>query len=167
MECDTQQMRSDGSYPPTPGQLDTNLCGSQATYWGVLCRTCDDLVAFDASPYGSFGPGAANMKPGAIRCAGGHNHIYFSRDFRFVSWGYVPEEVMQQNRDAFRAINPASPNSAASSYGERPNSESFEEIEARTGAKKRVASQLADPRREGARAAGKEYWSSWAEKKAM
>jgi len=47
------------------------------------------------------------MMPGAIRCERGHNHIYFPRDFGFVDLAViVPDAIMQENREAYRAINP-------------------------------------------------------------
>jgi len=50
------------------------------------------------------------MKPGAIRCGRGHNHIYFPRDFGFVDVAVaVPDAIMQENREAYRAINPRPP----------------------------------------------------------
>jgi hypothetical protein len=82
----------------------------QTTYWGVKCRTCEELVAFDVCPYLSFGTGAASMKPGAIRCSGGHNHIYFPRDFQFIpSSARIPQETMRENRDVYRAVNSTFP----------------------------------------------------------
>jgi hypothetical protein len=84
-----------------------NLGGDKTTYWGVLCRSCIELIAFDLSPYHSFGPGAASMNPGAIRCAHGHVHIYFPRDFQFF-FSDLPltDAVIQGNREAYRATNP-------------------------------------------------------------
>jgi hypothetical protein len=79
----------------------------QKPYWGILCRTCRQLVAFDTSPYVSFGAGAASMKPGAISCRQGHMHIYFPRDFCFrPSPTSIPDAALEENRAAYRAINP-------------------------------------------------------------
>jgi hypothetical protein len=79
----------------------------QREYWGILCRTCRELVAFDARPYVSFGPGAASTKPGAICCGMGHTHIYFPRDFKFhPSAVPVAEKTMEGNRAAYAAVNP-------------------------------------------------------------
>jgi len=79
---------------------------NEPIYWGVLCRSCAELVAFDHSPYHSFGPGGANMKPGTIRCAHGHSHIYFPRDYEFFfSEVSITDVVMQGHREAYRAIN--------------------------------------------------------------
>ena len=90
--------------------IEANTPDKQTTYWGVLCRTCRELVAFDDCPYISFGPGAAGMKPCAIRCGRGHSHIYFPRDFGFVNAAVpVTDETVQENRKAYRAINPRPP----------------------------------------------------------
>jgi hypothetical protein len=105
MDVNTKQTRE-----PIPGgmQLETDHTNSGTTYWGILCRTCHALVAFDTCPYISFGPGAASMKPGAIRCGLGHNHIYFPRDFGFLpSVDPVSIKVMRENREIFKAINPS------------------------------------------------------------
>jgi hypothetical protein len=78
------------------------------TYWGVLCRTCGELVAFDTPPYVSFGPGAASMKPGAIRCNRGHTHIYYPRDYSFrPSANPISEATMDANRTLYCKINPS------------------------------------------------------------
>src|SRR5579862_7053874 len=37
-------------------------------YWGILCRTCVELVAFSDHPIQNSGPGVENSRPGAIRC---------------------------------------------------------------------------------------------------
>jgi hypothetical protein len=80
--------------------------GGQPTYWGVLCRSCAELVAFDNSPYLSFE--AANMHPGAIRCTHGHNHLYLPRDFQFFfSDDPIGNAVMQKNRETYKATNAA------------------------------------------------------------
>ena len=71
----------------------------QRTYWGNLCRTCRKLIAFDTCSYISFGPRAASMKPGAIRCNQGHNHIYYPRDFCFYPSAVpISEATMEANR---------------------------------------------------------------------
>jgi hypothetical protein len=109
MESNTKQAHTcEANKPAPPGShSENNTPDKQTTYWGVLCRTCRELVAFDSCPYLSFGPGAAGMKPGAIRCGGGHNHIYFPRDFGFVDVAVaVSHAIMQENREAYRAINP-------------------------------------------------------------
>jgi len=109
MEGNTKQMRAPEYIRPTFSevQIETDRSTRETAYWGILCRTCRDLVAFDTCPYASFGPRASSMRPGAIRCARGHNHIYFPRDFRFVySEALVPEPSMHANREAYRAITP-------------------------------------------------------------
>ena len=79
----------------------------QTAYWGIACRTCLEAVAFDSPPYYALGPGAPNVRPGAIRCARGHSHVYFPRDFRFFpSAVQIPNVVMEANRAAFKASNP-------------------------------------------------------------
>ena len=109
MDDNTKQTRAPECIQPTFSDVQTEIerRTHETTYWGILCRTCRDLVAFDTCPYVSFGPGASGMWPGAIRCARGHNHIYFPRDFRFVySESSVPEPNMQANREAYKVINP-------------------------------------------------------------
>jgi hypothetical protein len=130
------------------------------------------MVAFDVCPYESFGPGAASMKPGAIRCSQGHNHIYFPRDFGFRASAIpVAEAAMRENRDAYRAINsPGTPSShecvpeagAADAEAESEGGKSGGEPES---GKVRPAKIGPDPRREAAREAAKERWTSWAERK--
>lgn len=110
MEDNTKRRRTnDGK--STSSELHLEVHGAdQKTYWGVRCRTCRELVALDICPYLSFGPGAAGMKPGAICCARGHNHIYFPRDFGFIDVAVpVTEASMRDNREAYRAINPSTP----------------------------------------------------------
>jgi hypothetical protein len=80
---------------------------NEKTYWGILCRACSEPVAFDIQVCQMFGPGAAD-RPGAIRCAHGHNHIYFPRNFQFFSSAVaITDAVMQENHGAYQAINPA------------------------------------------------------------
>jgi hypothetical protein len=85
-----------------------NLSGGKTTYWGVLCRSCAELYAFDISPFRSFGAGAASMNSGAIRCAHGHVHIYFPRDYQFF-FSDIPltDAALQANREAYSAANPS------------------------------------------------------------
>ncbi len=90
-----------------------HMIGDEAPYWGVLCRSCMQLVAFDVRPYRSFGPEGTNIKPGSIRCVNGHNHIYYPRDFQFFfSEVAISDAAMQQNREAFMVINRPSPASS-------------------------------------------------------
>jgi hypothetical protein len=78
-------------------------------YWGVLCRTCSKPVAFDTLPCHKDGLGSINMRPGAVSCESGHNHIYFPRDFRFFATDVpITGKTMNDNRLAHHAINPSS-----------------------------------------------------------
>jgi hypothetical protein len=115
MEGNTNQRRAyDGGQPTYREPL---IDQSQTTYWGVLCRTCHELVAFDVCPYISFGPGAASMRPGTIRCSQGHRHIYFPRDFAFIpSAVLIADETMRENRATYAAINPMCRTSSRLSY---------------------------------------------------
>jgi hypothetical protein len=135
-------------------------CGSSAatTYWGVKCRTCQKLVAFDVCPYLSFGIGAASMKPGAICCSQGHNHIYFPRDFQFVpSAATVPDEVMRVNRETYRAIN-----ATFQSY------QGLSIVKARpTVTASETEASVSDGQKNGAELAEKDRWSHLTDKKAM
>jgi hypothetical protein len=80
---------------------------SKQMYWGIMCRTCRKLLAFETGLDGSFGRGRASVKPGTIRCSLGHAHIYFPKDFRFyTSATPITETVMEGNRSAYEAINP-------------------------------------------------------------
>ena len=104
----TKQTRAFDGAPPTFDGVRTeeHRRDNETAYWGILCRTCLGPVAFDVSPYPSFGPGAANVRPSAIRCGQGHNHIYFPRDFRFFfSAAPITDSVMQESRDTHRAFN--------------------------------------------------------------
>jgi hypothetical protein len=110
------------------------------------------------------------MKPGAVCCGQGHNHIYFPRDFGFRGSAVpIADAVMRQNRDAYRAVNlpghcgsggfvakevepPAEPEA-----GEPP-------AELESG-KTRSGKIGPDPRREAAREAAKRRWADWASRK--
>ena len=171
MEGTTKQTRAYESVPPTCSEVrtETGLSDSETIYWGILCRTCRDMVAFDICPHVSFGPGAASMKPGAIRCGHGHNHIYFPRDFRFFfSAESIADSIMQQNRDAYRAINPAP---ALSSHADgwlsnaEPNHSSDVPPDEPHSADARHVKPAPDPRREAAQMAAKQFWANWALKK--
>ena len=79
---------------------------NETIYWGILCRQCSELVAFCAPSHQQFELASRCAKPGAIRCANGHNYIYFPRDFRFFTSAVaIPEAVMQRNLEAHSAIN--------------------------------------------------------------
>jgi hypothetical protein len=109
MKSDTKQVRAcEGIVPRSNGvriELD-----NETIYWGISCHTCAEPVAFDIGPYpSSFGPGTASLKSGAMRCRRGHYNVYLPRDFQFISSAVpVAAEVIQENRDLFRAINPSS-----------------------------------------------------------
>lgn len=78
------------------------------SYWGVLCRSCAELVAFDTLPYHRLGLGIANAKPGAICCSHGHNHIYFPSDFCFFdSEVGISDASMAENCSTYAATNPS------------------------------------------------------------
>jgi hypothetical protein len=77
-------------------------------YWGVVCRTCGERIAFDACPYNKPALGFASVKAGAVCCIHGHIHIYFPRDFHFFSSATpIMDATLQENRTAYEAINPA------------------------------------------------------------
>jgi hypothetical protein len=164
--CQCLQRESGGA--PT----ETNQSKRETPYWGVLCRTCRELVAFDIAPYVSFGPAAASMKPGAIRCQLGHNHIYFPRDFGFRGSAVpIAEAVMRDNRQVYRAINsPGKPTSHDFVPEEaEPAAEPLADVPVRKLeiCRQRPASLGRDPRREAARIAANERWEEWARLKAQ
>jgi hypothetical protein len=117
MEGNLKQSRvHDGSQSTCP-ESSIHTDQSQTSFWGILCRTCNELVAFDVCPYASFGPKAASMKPGTIRCSQDHGHIYFPRDFGFISSVVrISDETMRQNRAVYAEINPTYPASSRRSY---------------------------------------------------
>jgi hypothetical protein len=117
MEGNTNQTRANDGGQSTCNENAICSDQSQMIYWGVLCRTCHELVAFDVCPYISFGSGAASMKPGTIRCSQDHTHIYFPRDFGFIpSATRIDDETMRENRVAYAAINLTKPVSSYRSY---------------------------------------------------
>jgi hypothetical protein len=139
-----------------------------ALYWGVLCRRCRELVAFDTRPYLSFGPGAASMKPGAIRCSQGHNHIYFPQDFGFrASAVPIADAAMRHNRELYGAVNSlgrrSSHDCAVEAVAPAAKPEDGEpEDEPENG---KAHARGHDPRREAAQTAAKDRWTNWAERK--
>jgi hypothetical protein len=167
----TKQTRAFDGAPPTSDGVGTeeHRRDNETTYWGILCRKCLDPVAFDVCPYPSFGPGAANVKPSAIRCGQGHNHIYFPRDFRFLPSAVpIADSVMQQNRDAYRAINPAPalPRHAEGGLSHaRPHQPSDIPPNKPDIAETRHPIPAPDSRRETAQMAAKQIWARWALKK--
>jgi len=167
MECNTEKTGRNERALPTSGgaEIKKDRDSGEMTYWGILCRTCGKLVAFDFSPYVSFGPGAASMMPGAVLCGDGHNHIYFPRDFHFLS-SSVPtsEATMRGNRETYRAINTRSQPPSGDSRGERPNLKPEDESLVHSEAD--AARLLSDARKE-AQAAAKNRWKDWAAKKVV
>jgi len=157
----------EGVEPTSSGAgFEINQSDNQTTFWGVLCRTCHELIPFDVCPYASFGPGAANMKAGAIRCGRGHNHIYFPHDFQFLSFAVpINDALMQKNREIYRAINPSS--NAPFGGLSKPNAYDESNVSPDTpqSAKARPASLLPDVRRQSAQIAAKDRWANWAIKK--
>jgi hypothetical protein len=117
MEGNTRQTRGYDGGQSTCIESSIHTDQSQTSFWGVLCRTCNDLVAFDICPYASFGAGAAGMRAGTIRCSQGHSHIYFPRDFGFVfSVIRISDETMRKNRAVYADVNPTYPASSRRSY---------------------------------------------------
>jgi hypothetical protein len=138
-------------------------------YWGILCRTCTELVAFGTIPAQNFGPGAEGSKPRTIRCNRGHTHIYFPRDFRlYPSVVAIADATMRENLKVYKAINPswgfrdAPPTVLANP---KARNETDLETEARDGVKVRSITFVPDPRREIAKKAAKDRWASWALRK--
>jgi hypothetical protein len=79
----------------------------QTIYWGVVCRKCSGAIAFGSPTHHQFELGTAYDRPGAVRCAQGHNAIYFPRDFKFFSSDEeISDDAMRGNREAHRANNP-------------------------------------------------------------
>jgi hypothetical protein len=155
MDGDTNHTRVFDGVRPASAEVrsEMNERNTEAPYWGVLCRTCRELVAFDTCPYASFGPAAACMKPGAIRCGQGHNHIYFPRDFQFcASPAPIPDAVMRENREVYRAINSSG---QRTSHDFVPKVDSATEVPVRgpEASKTQPESQLHDPLREAEKTA--------------
>ena len=172
MERNAMQTRVGEGIEPASAEArtETSQNNEEAPYWGVMCRTCKQLVAFDVCPYESFGPGAASMKPGAIRCSLGHNHIYFPRDFGFRTSAIpVADAVMRENRDVYRAINSQGTRSSHEFVHEavaaQPEPEGGKSGDDSETGKTHPAKNGPDPRREAAREAANERWANWAKKK--
>lgn len=169
MEGNLMETRVCECAEPTPGEVRTeeNRKDNEVAYWGVFCKTCRDLVVFDIAPYASFGPAAASMKPGAIRCGQGHNHIYYPRDFGFRGSAVpIAAALMQENRDAYRAVNSpghrTSHNFVAKADEPPAKPETDDSEPAPPSAEVRSARFGPDPRRAAAQAAAKDRWASWA-----
>jgi hypothetical protein len=142
-------------------------------HWGVACRKCSEPIAFGAPSHQQFQLESTFARPGAIRCANGHTHIYFPRDFKFfASSEAIPEAVMHANREAHRAINPPPATQSDQMYGtrwvpvEEPQAASLAGLVGVSLEGKASSSAYGlDPRREKAQAAARERWTSWAIKK--
>jgi hypothetical protein len=133
------------------------------TYWGVSCRGCSEVVAFDVAPYTSFGPRAASTRPGAIRCSLGHSYVYFPGDFQFLASSVaISDEVMRKNRDAFQADNPARPTRA---QYPRPFVRSVVHVAAFVEGLLGLATLNPNPRKV-AETAAQGSWAEWATRKA-
>ena len=172
MENIPNQTRAfEGVSPTSAGvRIETKQRCGETTYWGVLCRTCQGLVAFDVAPYVTFGPKELSLRPGAIRCGLGHNHIYFPRDFQFVSSALsIGEAAMRENRILYRAINssgqPSSHDYVPEAVPPVANAASGAPAHGLEIVKTQPVSLTADPRREAAQAAAKKRWTNWAEVK--
>jgi hypothetical protein len=147
---------------------------TQMTYWGVLCRECSEPVPFGAPSHQQFELESAYARPGAIRCAKGHNYIYFPRDFNFFSSAEeIPEAVMQHNRDVHGAINRPAVAPPEHLSGKRwvageASKASMPHVPTAAAAAKKVSPAISgpDPRRAAAQAAAKEWWTKWAAHKA-
>jgi len=166
MKSAINETRLNDACLPTSGgvEIELNPDSGETTYWGILCRTCWKLVAFDHCPYVSFGPGAASMTPGAVRCGEGHNHIYFPRDFKFISSAVpVSDATMRENREVYRAINSRSQPPRDSSHGERlnPRTEGVFEVPSEVDRPRLLSDARKEPQ-----SAAKERWADWAVKRA-
>jgi hypothetical protein len=174
MAKSTQQIRAseDGSLLlHAAARAKAECSGRETTYWGIHCRTCREIVAFDSCPYATFGPYAAHMHPGAICCGSGHNHIYFPRDFQFiVSAVLIAPAVMLQNREAYRAINPPQLDPVLRATW-RPPTPALHPVPP-AAPPLRLEPPLppraaANPARKSAMAAARIRWATWAIKKSM
>jgi hypothetical protein len=156
---------------PASGGARNESNGSESNYWGVVCKTCKGLVAFDVAPFASFGLQAFSMQPGAICCGQGHTHIYFPRDFGFsCSVVSIRDAVMRGNRDVYRTINVSGHTShdaapkppAAAAEKPAPGAPVRGPELAKKPVKPPPESLAADPRRAAAQAAAKSRWTKWA-----
>jgi hypothetical protein len=147
------------------------------TYWGIRCRSCSQLVAFDVAPFHEFGLGSVNDKPGAVRCVAGHNCIYFPRDFRFYdSPVAISGDAMEKNRATYHAVNSSASinrrlkdqHDGVSMAPARPQAVNLgpQAIQPREETGSRPLSSTADPRRETAQKAARAIWANWAKEKA-
>jgi hypothetical protein len=150
-----------------------NTLNKQITYWGVLCRRCSDPVVFGSPSHPQFQMESEFARPGTIRCANGHDYIYFPRDFKFfVLDTEITDAAMERNRQAHRAVNPMAVVRSDQTYGTRWVPDQAKEAgsaivsgAARPVPRAALAGDGADPRRESAQAASKGWWANWAAKK--
>ena len=135
-----------------------------STYWGILCRTCADLVAFGATPGQDCGLGTEGSRPGTIRCTKGHTHIYYPRDFGFFpSATIIVDAVIGENVRVYKAVNPSwsgsVPQGPSNQSGENESGSHEEELDRNIMPSARRASE--SPSRIAHRAA-KDRWATWA-----
>jgi hypothetical protein len=135
-----------------------------STYWGILCRTCADLVAFGTIPGQNSDPGTEDSGPGTIRCTKGHTHIYYPRDFGlFPAVTIIVDTVIRENVRVYKVINPswADPLPQESSNRNRKNESGSpaEELDRNIMLSARRASEAPG---KIARKAAKDRWTAWA-----
>jgi hypothetical protein len=132
-----------------------SLPGTKPTpaYWGILCRTCTELVAFHTRPPLDSEPGAEGSMAGTIRCTKDHSHIYFPRDFSlFPSAIVIAGATMQKNLETYKAINPFW-ESSSSPRSTQPQAVDQDEVPR--------ATLPPTPEREIANRAAKRRWTRW------
>jgi hypothetical protein len=149
---------------------------NETTYWGILCRSCSEPVAFDICRDESFALASANARPGTIRCIHDHTHIYFPRDLRFFPCSApISAILMEKNREAYLAVNPSDIPVPDELFGTSyvatlakknetifsPNVPFTEPV-----TKTQPARLGADPRRKIAQEAASIRWANWASSKA-
>jgi len=146
-----------------------NSLSRETTYWGVFCRSCSAPIAFGAPSHHQFQMESAYAKPGSIRCANGHNHIYFPRDFQFFTSAAIPEAVLQANRESNPPMKPAAvarpvglfvtrwaPGGDAAAGGAWALTKSAEA---------QAAAADPEPRRDVPQMAARDWWMNWALKR--
>jgi hypothetical protein len=142
----------------------------ETIYWGVLCRVCAEPIAFGAPCHHQFELESAYAKPGALRCANGHSHIYFPRDFQFfASAATIPEAVMRANREAHPAMQPATVERPQHFFVKRwtPDGDpaAADAQAAANRAEAQAASAVPEVRRDVPQAAARDWWMNWVLKK--
>lgn len=149
----------------------SNDKGNGTEYWGILCRTCSQPIAFGTGADREAGVESSNVRPGAIRCASGHNHIYFPRDFQiFKSSVAIPDALIKQTRAAYQAINPMPAELPTAEDGGVVSEEdggSAARLDKPVEGGPSRSDSGTDLRRERAQTAAKSRWARWAIKKAM